>query len=645
MNSDRLERLLCLVENAPSASARTHAARQVARLPCPAAEILERLRQLLTHKDEAVREAAATAVGAVAGTIPQWWSRNCSGDGTGGGACNGADDELAGDSDGDGGEGEGRAEAGATATASAGARESHCELLTFSAEPAQRIARVLSRGVPLLASGGAEFDPPPHVEDLAAWLARQQRHLRKQLGLLDDPREHKKMPAFIERKDVMPAAPVVASVPCAEGSGAAKAALSIRQRYRAQRKRKARAEAAPPRRVPPPPPPAPVVARSSAGTLGAPPLPAGVAALRTFCAEQSFALFDPNWCVRHGAAAALRAALCARGACIAATPVTACAAPSRATLHAYVEDVTMRVVSVLALDRFADFGGGDGKETRAPVCEACALLLGELAPLMSRRLCSRVGAALLALVNAAGAVWHTRCSALLGVQALLSACTPRARGSGQAGVRRARAIALFEAVLPTLLPWCAAVLRDDKAADDVQAMAAACLLPVASAVATKVVAGSDGGRGIGSGEPVASVLASSTAAGRAWACHAAPLRDTLWLCLCRRFDMLCYHAKPVMELLELLSMGIVPSNRELPSAYERALRVSVGLGSAVHAVRAAASSLMLRLLANEDADTQASKTGGCDSGLESFALLRRVFWHTLAEHSQTVKARLRVWHR
>ena len=93
VNSDRLQRLLCLIESGPSTSARERAARQLPKLQQELSCVLDRLHPLLAHAEWTVRDAAAKGVGAMAAATPAWCSDSvcsCRHDSAGAGAGVGA---------------------------------------------------------------------------------------------------------------------------------------------------------------------------------------------------------------------------------------------------------------------------------------------------------------------------------------------------------------------------------------------------------------------------------------------------------------------------------------------------------------------------------------------------------------------------
>ncbi|RVE45378.1 hypothetical protein evm_009950 [Chilo suppressalis] len=127
-------------------------------------------------------------------------------------------------------------------------------------------------------------------------------------------------------------------------------------------------------------------------------------------------LFSAAWEARHGAASALRellrARICAGAGRTAATP----GAQMEDAHQEWLEDMALRLLCVLALDRFGDFVSD---QVVAPVRETCAQTLGvALAQMRVERV--RKVCALLAVL-ATHAQWEARHGAVLGYKYLLAA--------------------------------------------------------------------------------------------------------------------------------------------------------------------------------------------------------------------------------
>ncbi|XP_050421403.1 TATA-binding protein-associated factor 172 [Adelges cooleyi] len=164
-------------------------------------------------------------------------------------------------------------------------------------------------------------------------------------------------------------------------------------------------------------------------------------------------LADTKWEIRHGAATAIREIIKhhGRGAGKAAN------LPSdQMEIHhqVWLEDVSLRLLCVLALDPFGDFLGD---QVVAPVRETCAQALGFIAKLMSEDNIMNVINVLIQLIEHAN--WTTRHGGLLGLKYILV-------------VRKD----LIEKMLHILFPYISKALMDP--VDDVSAVAAASLLPI-----------------------------------------------------------------------------------------------------------------------------------------------------------------------
>ncbi|XP_073944853.1 histone acetyltransferase 1 [Choristoneura fumiferana] len=169
------------------------------------------------------------------------------------------------------------------------------------------------------------------------------------------------------------------------------------------------------------------------------------------------ALFGAAWEARHGAASALRELLRA--------PIAASAGITAGDTHQqmenahqeWLEDMALRLLCVLALDRFGDFVSD---QVVAPVRETCAQTLGvTLAQMRAERV--RGVAALLATL-AQQRQWEARHGALLGFKYLLAARQDVACESGA-----------IEHLIEGL----------SDGAEDVSAVAAGALAPAAGALA------------------------------------------------------------------------------------------------------------------------------------------------------------------
>uniref|UniRef100_A0A1B6DFE2 TATA-binding protein-associated factor 172 n=1 Tax=Clastoptera arizonana TaxID=38151 RepID=A0A1B6DFE2_9HEMI len=177
--------------------------------------------------------------------------------------------------------------------------------------------------------------------------------------------------------------------------------------------------------------------------------------LEGFCDTLCTGLFSPMWEVRHGAATALRELIKIHGK--GAGKSTDMPTDQIEEFHQlYLEDVSLRIICVLALDRFGDF---ISDQVVAPVRETCAQALGSIVHLMTKDRVEKVLLTLLQLLN--NTEWEARHGGLLGVKYLLA-------------IRQDMVSSLLRLSLPYIL----AGLSD--AVDDVGAVAALALIPVAS---------------------------------------------------------------------------------------------------------------------------------------------------------------------
>ena len=174
------------------------------------------------------------------------------------------------------------------------------------------------------------------------------------------------------------------------------------------------------------------------------------------CAELRCSLFNPRWQRRHGAALGLRAIL----------KVHAGSAGSFGSVRRVVsdelrakwrQDCAIRLICVLALDRFGDWEAGD--KVTAPVRETTAQALSVLLRPMLPEAASQVADAL--LVMGRQTLWEVRHSAMLGLKYVL---------------------AVRHDLLPSLLPSASDALRLALADpdDDVKGVAAEALGGVAA---------------------------------------------------------------------------------------------------------------------------------------------------------------------
>uniref|UniRef100_A0A8D8QXG5 TATA-binding protein-associated factor 172 n=1 Tax=Cacopsylla melanoneura TaxID=428564 RepID=A0A8D8QXG5_9HEMI len=182
--------------------------------------------------------------------------------------------------------------------------------------------------------------------------------------------------------------------------------------------------------------------------------------LEGLCDRLCADLFSPVWEVRHGVATALREILKVHGHGAGKTAGQTKQQMTHSHL-AWLEDVTVRLLCVLALDRFGDFVSD---QVVAPVRETCAQALGVVMSHMSEEdRVIRVVDVLLTLTQQKN--WETRHGGLLGLKYILAVKQD-----------------LVNSLLPRSLPLILSSLSDP--VDDVANIAAATLIPVAPHLVT-----------------------------------------------------------------------------------------------------------------------------------------------------------------
>ncbi|XP_068240504.1 TATA-binding protein-associated factor 172 [Palaemon carinicauda] len=179
--------------------------------------------------------------------------------------------------------------------------------------------------------------------------------------------------------------------------------------------------------------------------------------LEMFCNLLSTDLFSVSWESRHGAATALRQIISIHGQ-----------GAGKATYHskeqmeknhqAWLEDMAVRFLCVLALDRFGDFVSD---QVVAPVRETCAQALGGILNLLCESGVYDVLSVLEKLLSSGE--WEARHGGLLGLKYLLAV---------RADIR--------SNLMTHAYPHIFKGLQDEM--DDVVAVAASCLVPVADSV-------------------------------------------------------------------------------------------------------------------------------------------------------------------
>lgn len=102
--------------------------------------------------------------------------------------------------------------------------------------------------------------------------------------------------------------------------------------------------------------------------------------LQSFCDQLMGDLFSPLWEIRHGAATALREIIKLHGKC-AGRVLDAPTSQMDSLNQLWLEDLALRLICVLALDKFGDY---ISDQVVAPVRETCAQALGSVFHIMSR---------------------------------------------------------------------------------------------------------------------------------------------------------------------------------------------------------------------------------------------------------------------
>lgn len=175
----------------------------------------------------------------------------------------------------------------------------------------------------------------------------------------------------------------------------------------------------------------------------------------TFCSKLYIDLLSPRWETRHGAATALRELINSH-ADTAGKSIYCTAVENDLRHQLWMEDVTLRLLCVLALDRFGDFVSD---QVVAPVRETCAQVLGAVLKQMHAENVEKTIEILIMLTRQKD--WEVRHGGLLGVKYLLV-------------VRED----LLTVLLPLIIKDILAGLFD--AVDDVGAVAASTLIPIAA---------------------------------------------------------------------------------------------------------------------------------------------------------------------
>lgn len=177
--------------------------------------------------------------------------------------------------------------------------------------------------------------------------------------------------------------------------------------------------------------------------------------LESFCSKLYLDLFNPRWEIRHGAATALRELIKTQSSG-AGKQITMNETEMEVNHLLWLEDAALRLLCILALDRFGDF---ISDQVVAPVRETCAQVLGAIMKEMSLANVKNIVMILLKLIKQNE--WEVRHGGLLGIKYMLV-------------VRED----LLQTFLPLTINEILLGLFDQ--VDDVGAVAASTLIPIAS---------------------------------------------------------------------------------------------------------------------------------------------------------------------
>lgn len=176
--------------------------------------------------------------------------------------------------------------------------------------------------------------------------------------------------------------------------------------------------------------------------------------LESFCSKLYLDLFNPRWETRHGSATALRE-LFKTHAFGGGKTIFMTAEEQEEHHILWLEDVVLRLLCVLALDRFGDF---ISDQVVAPVRETCAQVLGTALKEMPAEKVTEIAEVLLNLVQESE--WEVRHGGLLGIKYMLVVRDD-----------------LIKTLLPMTINNILMGLFDS--VDDVGAVAASTLIPIA----------------------------------------------------------------------------------------------------------------------------------------------------------------------
>ncbi|XP_070579939.1 TATA-binding protein-associated factor 172-like [Ptychodera flava] len=354
------------------------------------------------------------------------------------------------------------------------------------------ISRVLQRGTFLAGSAGTEYETSEEAsDDPKEKLAKQRRLLQKRLGLdiagnalgfqTDELFNDADLEVRTEDRSKAPQ-PLPADIVSQEMQAMLKPGMSSREKNRAKRRAKLMAKQRSKDK--------PETTASTSETTEEEPLAkkartstvvvsqpsqsdkvvldhvvdssvfyeeAGEWPFASFCEQLSTDLFNQSWVVRHGAATGLREVIKVHGKSSGKTseyPVD----QQDSLNQMWLEDMALRLLCVLALDRFGDFVSD---EVVAPVRETCAQTLGVVLHHMNVDGVKTVLSILLQLLSQQQ--WEARHGGLLGIKYLLAVTKE-----------------MTDDFLPLALSSVIHGLQDVD--DDVRAVAAAALIPVAESL-------------------------------------------------------------------------------------------------------------------------------------------------------------------
>ncbi|XP_055637226.1 TATA-binding protein-associated factor 172 [Toxorhynchites rutilus septentrionalis] len=463
--TSRLDRLFILLESGSAAITRKAAAKQIGEVqklhPHELHNLLGRLQTYLHSSNWETRIAASQAVQAILEHVPQWNPKGI----------NGVKEEEE------------------DQTADSSQCETGSTRLSFAKFD---LNVVLHKGARLMGSEGSEFDAIDDNDggDPREKWARQRALLNEKLGLstgvnlddivsLDDMQNRSgQVQGRNEGEVLMPVQEILRMDHSA--TNASSQALSCREKNRARRKAREQQKAFPN------PINAVVCTNANTGNNGfgmdgepdrkrkkadpksdtagfGEPVPdltgtwvdATDWPLESFCSKLFMDLFSPRWETRHGSATALRELLKSHSEG-AGKSIYMTQQQMQVQHQLWLEDAALRLLCVLALDRFGDFVSD---QVVAPVRETCAQVLGTILKQLPLSKVHETVNTLLTFIKQKD--WEVRHGGLLGIKYMLV-------------VRED----LVQTFLPLIINDVLTGLFDS--VDDVGAVAASTLIPIAS---------------------------------------------------------------------------------------------------------------------------------------------------------------------